>query len=444
MSEHHESGSESATEDMPLVEEYDVPLETEWFAGVPILNARATEPEPEPDALHDEDILFDIDSLPCIETPQAFPNSDSLSNSQESQAGEVFETCPDSDSLSTGADSLSVEVSETYPDSNFLSTNGESLSVQASETCPSSGFLSTNGESLSVQASETVSRDMTSVRSSVAAQSPPPVQNGARESYAPSVEAAERGGGNRGIRVGDDSAPWEIQLRFNAFIVLLLIAFIFGTFIASNNPQECTSIYPEVVYSPARAVQEFQPVRFDGDVRTTNAYKGPPSKELDKAWKDLYDVGPILVDKAKLKAIGKESIEVPSRPGKHLAKLAVFHQLHCLDYVRRYVHNEHYRIDDSHATVSAIEHADHCIDMIRQALSCSADPTLITFKQSSPIEPVEADFSATHACSNFDKVREWAKGNAINMTEEIIQNPEPYKNALIDSLTNQTKTHPNS
>lgn len=41
-------------------------------------------------------------------------------------------------------------------------------------------------------------------------------------------------------------------------------------------------------------------------------------------------VGPLLVDKKELEAIGKESMELPSRPGKHLAKLAVFHQLHCL------------------------------------------------------------------------------------------------------------------
>ncbi|EGE02324.1 hypothetical protein TEQG_01362 [Trichophyton equinum CBS 127.97] len=252
--------------------------------------------------------------------------------------------------------------------------------------------------------------------------------------FAPSIDAAERAQSEvrpAGIHHLTKESDGILCVRF---LFLLGLAFLAGMIVGSWPHNECKSQYPDIVYSPARAMQEYRAVRFDGDIQTINPYKGPPSKALDEAWKALYDVGPFLVDKEELEAIGKESMELPSRPGKHLAKLAVFHQLHCLDYVRRYVHREHYRIDDSNATVSGIDHADHCIDMIRQALSCSADPTLITFSQKSPFAEVEADFSATHACTNFEKVHDWAKDQAINMTEEIIRNPRPFRDAVVAYL----------
>ncbi|KAM5475503.1 hypothetical protein MauCBS54593_001194 [Microsporum audouinii] len=252
--------------------------------------------------------------------------------------------------------------------------------------------------------------------------------------FATSVEAAESGGSDGESGLAHHFALVKKKVRTCGCLLLLLYVFWAGMMFGSSQHQKCKSSYPGIVYSPARTVQEYQSVRFDGDIKTINSYKGPPSNAIDEAWKALYDAGPLLVDKMELEAVGKESIELPSRPGKHLVKLAVFHQLHCLDYVRKYVHREHYRIDDSHAAVSGIDHADHCIDMIRQALSCSADPTLITFKQDGPFDTVEADFSATHACTNFEKTRDWAKDRAINMTEEIIRNPEPFKDAVIVSL----------
>lgn len=41
-------------------------------------------------------------------------------------------------------------------------------------------------------------------------------------------------------------------------------------------------------------------------------------------------VEPFTVPGEKLAIMNESSIEVPSRPGEQLVKLAVFHQLHCL------------------------------------------------------------------------------------------------------------------
>lgn len=85
--------------------------------------------------------------------------------------------------------------------------------------------------------------------------------------------------------------------------------------------------------------------------------------------------------------------------------------------------------------------ADHCIDIIRQALMCQADTALITFDRNGPFKPIEPNFSATHVCNNFDLVHDWAKDREVNITDEAIQNPEPFKQALIDELDKKLAGH---
>ncbi|EAS34747.3 uncharacterized protein CIMG_00101 [Coccidioides immitis RS] len=138
---------------------------------------------------------------------------------------------------------------------------------------------------------------------------------------------------------------------------------------------------------------------------------------------------PFLVTAQELKRIQKTSVEVPSRRGYHLAKLA--------DKIRQHVHNDHYQRTDEGKSVSVIDHVDHCIDIVRQALMCQADTTLITFNDDGALAPVKPDFEATHACQNFDKVHDWAREREFNMTEEAIRNPKPFRDDLIDAINRE-------
>ncbi|KAF3491033.1 uncharacterized protein GIQ15_00550 [Arthroderma uncinatum] len=377
-------------------------------------------------------LLEERPSLEAVSSSEVIRQNGSASKSDPGALHIQRTMCGGGDAFLDGEASPSDTASDGYPDSYSVSICTGTQGDETRGMFTNSDSCSDSGESQGDKSSEAPRRAVTTAYTPQIGQPPVPGQREARAGYATSAETAERGGNNEKMAVGHNCPSSSVFT-----IILLLIAFTLGGALVANGSKECKSSYPGIVYSPARAAVEFQPVRFDGDVRTTNIFKGAPSKAQDEAWKHLYDV-----DKTELKAIGKESIEVPSRPGKYLAKLAVFHQLHCLDYVRRYVHNEYYHVDDSHATVSALEHADHCIDIIRQALSCSADPTLITFKPNDPFEPVEADFSATHACTNFDKVHDWATSRAINMTEEIMRHPIAYKNSLIDSLNNHQNASP--
>ncbi|PGH08341.1 hypothetical protein AJ79_06028 [Helicocarpus griseus UAMH5409] len=179
------------------------------------------------------------------------------------------------------------------------------------------------------------------------------------------------------------------------------------------------------------------PVLFDGSIDAANPYKGPSGKELDNTWKDLYDINPFAAPGKDLKALHKTSIEVPTQPGRFFVSLAVFHQLHCLDMVRRYVHNDHYQMDGHDSSVPIVDHIDHCIDMIRQALMCHADTTLITWKGT--FNRPEPDFNAEHQCKKFDKIRDWAKNHEVNMTDEFEKDPEALKRVLIEGIEQNAK-----
>ncbi|KAK2011971.1 hypothetical protein LZ32DRAFT_320239 [Colletotrichum eremochloae] len=63
-----------------------------------------------------------------------------------------------------------------------------------------------------------------------------------------------------------------------------------------------------------------------------------------------------------------------------MGTLEVFHQLHCLDMIRRYTYPEFYPVDKFRTRKEFMrDHIEHCIDMLRQALMCFGDTGLVTF-----------------------------------------------------------------
>ncbi|KAI6093647.1 hypothetical protein F4821DRAFT_3110 [Hypoxylon rubiginosum] len=83
--------------------------------------------------------------------------------------------------------------------------------------------------------------------------------------------------------------------------------------------------------------------------------------------------------------------------------LAVYHQLHCLDTIRRGYWAAAQRPSPDQTV--APRHIRHCIDYLRQSLMCHADTNL---------EAIDADLGGTRGhgssrkCRNFSQVTEWA------------------------------------
>ncbi|KAJ7913145.1 hypothetical protein B0H13DRAFT_1612865, partial [Mycena leptocephala] len=158
-------------------------------------------------------------------------------------------------------------------------------------------------------------------------------------------------------------------------------------------------------------------------------YRGSGS-EVDKAWADLFHVGPSIITKDEARKL-PNATEPPMTAGEETYSilLAVFHDLHCLaslphllspltNIARMSLYPDHY---DSPAIkkVSSVDHLGHCIDMLRQTIQCVSDITPLPLK----FVPNENDLLVTYrsdtkrVCRDFDKVKEWA--SARQATEEF-------------------------
>ncbi|KAL2000729.1 hypothetical protein VTN02DRAFT_2700 [Thermoascus thermophilus] len=104
-----------------------------------------------------------------------------------------------------------------------------------------------------------------------------------------------------------------------------------------------------------------------------------------------------------------------------MANLAVFHQLHCLKTIWQYTYLEHYKSRNelfSKPDVEIHHHLDHCVDLLRQALMCNPDTSIITFKsvdtQASPVP----EYGLPRRCRDFEAILQWGLDRGVRPGEE--------------------------
>ncbi|RWA11499.1 hypothetical protein EKO27_g3597 [Xylaria grammica] len=126
-------------------------------------------------------------------------------------------------------------------------------------------------------------------------------------------------------------------------------------------------------YSPASHVLSYErhPLYFGEDVR----YSGLP-EEVDEAWDTLLEPINIRTTKDELlqahSPMNDDIVQV--NDGGYVSVLSVYHELHCVDALRRNIFPDYYY---PNATVQEREtnviHLTHCVDTIRRSLMCKAD-----------------------------------------------------------------------
>ncbi|KAH8810660.1 hypothetical protein F5884DRAFT_897231 [Xylogone sp. PMI_703] len=161
----------------------------------------------------------------------------------------------------------------------------------------------------------------------------------------------------------------------------------------------------------------FDPSGFWEDPLMSTPYEGEPSPETDAMWKRLTNVGMYSLTKEEYDQLPLETTEVPGQPGQYLVTIEVFHQLHCLNYIRKAAYGVYQDIESRH---SREMHLTHCVDYLRQVLMCHSDLSLITLRRDDDrLPPVMPDFRIRHTCRNFESVWEFAaKRNLSGITVE--------------------------
>ncbi|OAL30947.1 hypothetical protein AYO20_08532 [Fonsecaea nubica] len=163
---------------------------------------------------------------------------------------------------------------------------------------------------------------------------------------------------------------------------------------------------------------------FHGELFNDNGgFRGTPNSERDAAWDRITPEDPFPISASEVVKVGKSlesSIRYPEdKGGQYAANLEVFHQLHCLNLLRKATYFEYYADKEImfKTTRHMIrEHLDHCIDMLRISLQCTSDLTLITFNASTPEFPMAEyipDFYTNHRCRNFEQTLDWYNDRRI-------------------------------
>ncbi|KXG51447.1 uncharacterized protein PGRI_094590 [Penicillium griseofulvum] len=176
--------------------------------------------------------------------------------------------------------------------------------------------------------------------------------------------------------------------------------------------------------APANGILTKEEKVIDASVLHGNVYKGPPRSELDKAWQELLFHANIRVSGEELAKSGGNSVPLGDGSG-YYGILDVFHQLHCLKYVRHFIFQDYYN-DTMPWTPT---HVDHCIDSIRQNLMCNADLSLMTFHWVDDDMAPKPLFRRTHECANWENIQEWASKRSFNPDDpNLLLHPKLAKN----------------
>ncbi|KAE9407413.1 hypothetical protein BT96DRAFT_809589, partial [Gymnopus androsaceus JB14] len=165
--------------------------------------------------------------------------------------------------------------------------------------------------------------------------------------------------------------------------------------------------------APAQDAVEYEIVKFHSgplNNETDDIYSLPPSPEVDQAWRDLYEVGAVVVT-ADIASRVVNRTEM--KDDQYVFGIDVFHQLHCLNKIRKALSPDYYGSSITESKEVHEVHMTHCLNSIRQSLQCSGDISPIPFN----VQPFKFSskslflptFNVLHSCRNFGKIQEWTR-----------------------------------
>ncbi|TPX14414.1 uncharacterized protein E0L32_005378 [Thyridium curvatum] len=151
----------------------------------------------------------------------------------------------------------------------------------------------------------------------------------------------------------------------------------------------------------------------------------PRTPEADALWDEWELTRPFPVTAAQIRAMGKD----PSTAAKledadwglgddaYAAVLDVYHQLHCLNSLRKAVYRAEYGAPELAEVSEAMMrvHVDHCVDILMQALQCSGNVNLVTMHWLDTQDYPFPDMSIERQCVDFEGLTAWRRRSTLDM-----------------------------
>ncbi|KAL0768502.1 hypothetical protein CaCOL14_009477 [Colletotrichum acutatum] len=220
--------------------------------------------------------------------------------------------------------------------------------------------------------------------------------------------------------------PWWTTIRQHGHIISVYMVLGFSLLALITEPlwKKCDCKDPSLgSYSPAMDVIIYEDVDFGKYFAADNRspYMEKPSREIDEMWKELYNFGLTGLTPEEASQLPEPTAHLPHDNNTYVVSLSVFHQLHCVNHLRKALYPDEYPglweyHEDgtvNHDTILAL-HWDHCVDILRQSIMCSADITPTPFYYRARDDNVYSTLATRHHCRSFDSVKEWAKDRQLH------------------------------
>ncbi|OCL09202.1 hypothetical protein AOQ84DRAFT_339305 [Glonium stellatum] len=172
--------------------------------------------------------------------------------------------------------------------------------------------------------------------------------------------------------------------------------------------------FTQVLYSPAQSAIQYETVLFNEGSETRGVqseYIGI-SDSADAAWEEI-DFVILRIDKQSATKLTHPTLGIPGDTGSYVVTLDVFHQLHCLNMIRKSLFPEKYHYWDGENPELEMTHKVHCVEQLRQSLMCSSDITPIPWRWVDEAQESFPSSVTSHTCRNFSNIHEWAKEHAL-------------------------------
>lgn len=189
-----------------------------------------------------------------------------------------------------------------------------------------------------------------------------------------------------------------------------------------------------------------------------------PNEKADAIWNEWELSRVIPVTAQEIRKMGKDPSTAVKLPDEiwglgddtYAATMDVFHQLHCLNTLRKLAYPDYYtnpKMFNEWPLVQDI-HMNHCVDILLQVIQCSGNLNLNVGHWVDHFETPFPDMSGFRQCpGNFDDLTRWRMENSLDMglyvmtmakPEHVKAKPAPdgyYTYYNPDNLTNPN--HPN-
>ncbi|KAH9215078.1 hypothetical protein DL95DRAFT_523613 [Leptodontidium sp. 2 PMI_412] len=184
--------------------------------------------------------------------------------------------------------------------------------------------------------------------------------------------------------------------------------------------------------------------------RPASIWRQDPSDEVDAAWLVAEDPRPFAISREEVIALGQDpdkAVKWPEEYGlgsdTYAARIDVFHQIHCLDAIRRevwfdYYYGEKYQGGFANTTWMHKLHLTHCIAYIMENLMCAANVDVYTHFWTDAFSYPHPDFQIQHKCRSFDAILDWQQKHAVDV-HKLVQLTRPGDSAPARKMSHDFK-----